>query len=223
MSEAPNRRPIRSRTWSVFRNAAARLASAGVTPNAISLASIVFGVAAGAALAATSRAEGETVVRLLWLAGALLVQLRLICNLLDGLVAVEGGKQTPGGELYNEAPDRIADTAVLIGGGCAAGGSPALGAAAALVAMFVAYVRALGASTGVGQVFTGPMAKPHRMAIVTAIAMISSAAPRVSIDFGRIDLGLISIALVVVIVGGLVTAGRRLREIARRLNRQESD
>ena len=52
------------------------------------------------------------------------IQLRLIANLLDGLVAVEGGKRTPTGELYNEAPDRIADTAVLVGAGYAVGGSP---------------------------------------------------------------------------------------------------
>ena len=34
-----------------------------------------------------------------------------LANMLDGLLAVEGGQQTKTGELYNEIPDRIADVA----------------------------------------------------------------------------------------------------------------
>ena len=29
---------------------------------------------------------------------------RLLCNLLDGMVAVEGGKRSKSGELYNDVP-----------------------------------------------------------------------------------------------------------------------
>ena len=31
-----------------------------------------------------------------------MIQLRLVCNLLDGMVAVEGGMKTKSGELYND-------------------------------------------------------------------------------------------------------------------------
>lgn len=32
---------------------------------------------------------------------------RLLCNLLDGMVAVEGGKRSKSGELYNDVPGLI--------------------------------------------------------------------------------------------------------------------
>ena len=60
------------------------------------------------------------------------------------MVAVGSGKASPLGEVYNEVPDRIADPLILIGAGFAAGGSPTLGYVAALLAVFVAYVRVLG-------------------------------------------------------------------------------
>ena len=91
------------------------------------------------ALAATARCDCWA-TRWLWLAAAVFIQLRLIANLLDGMVAVEGRKGGPTGDLWNEAPDRISDAAIFIGAGYAAGSASVLGFAAALVAVFVAYV-----------------------------------------------------------------------------------
>ena len=56
---------------------------------------------------------------------------------LDGLVAVEYGKGSATGALFNEVPDRIADSAVLVGAGYAATGWVTLGYVAALLALFV--------------------------------------------------------------------------------------
>ncbi len=42
-----------------------------------------------------------------WLAGALLVQLRLLANLYDGMVAVLRQIASPVDELFNEVPDRV--------------------------------------------------------------------------------------------------------------------
>src|SRR4051794_3408290 len=151
-TEPSGRRPLKTRDWPFFKNLAARLARSGATPNGISFASMIFGGGAGAALAATA-AVGEWPSRACWLAAAVFIQLRLIANLLDGMVAVEGRKGGPVGDLWNEAPDRVSDAAIFIGAGYAAGSSPLLGFGAAVVAVFVAYVRALGASVGVGQIF----------------------------------------------------------------------
>ena len=75
-----NRRPLRSRSSAWARRAAAGLAASAITPNQISVASVAF-AAIGAA-------------GLLWLPApwslllcALCIQLRLLCNLLDGMVA----------------------------------------------------------------------------------------------------------------------------------------
>lgn len=156
---------------------AQRMADAGVTPNTISVFSVLFAVAAGVALASTNAVPEGMTQRTLWLLAALLVQGRLIANLLDGMVAVEGGKASAVGELYNEVPDRLSDPAILIGAGYAVGGHPVLGLLAALLAVFVAYVRAVGASVGVGQIFIGPFAKQQRMALITVSCMTCAFLP----------------------------------------------
>jgi phosphatidylglycerophosphate synthase len=212
-TEPTGRRPLKTREWPFFKNLAALLARAGATPNGISFASIIFGCSAGAALAATAHADGW-VLRGCWLGAAVAIQLRLVANLLDGMVAVEGGKGGPTGDLWNEAPDRISDTAIFIGAGYAAGSVPALGWAAALVAVFVAYVRALGASAGAGQCFLGPQAKPHRMALMTVVCVLSAAFPFYPTLIGQQPLPALAVGLSIVILGGVLTAWRRLAFIA---------
>jgi len=210
--ETSGRRPLKTRDWPFFKNLAAWLARTGATPNAISFLSIVFGCLAGAALAATAHLDGWT-SRACWIAAAVGIQLRLIANLLDGMVAVEGRKGGPVGDLWNEAPDRISDAAILIGAGFAAGSDPLHGYGAALVAVFVAYVRALGASVGVGQIFLGPQAKPQRMAVMTAACVLSAIWPGVLWESSH-PVTFVLLALAIVIVGGIITAGRRLLRIA---------
>ncbi len=235
-TEPTGRRPLKTREWPFFKNLAAALARGGATPNGISAASIVFGCCAGAAFAATAYVDGWA-LRMCWFGAAVSIQLRLIANLLDGMVAVEGHKGGPTGDLWNEAPDRISDAAIFIGAGYASGSSPALGWAAALVAVFVAYIRALGASVGAGQCFLGPQAKPHRMALMTALAVFGAIFPQAVardwnhsvsesmrtlyfhdtyyiISVGRVSMTAVSFALWIVILGGVVTAWRRLAFIA---------
>lgn len=227
-TEPSGRRPLKTRDWPFFKNLAGWLARSGVTPNGISFASMVFGGLAGAAFATTPFLDGWP-QRGCWLVAAAFIQLRLIANLLDGMVAVEGGKGGPTGDLWNEAPDRISDAAILIGAGYAAGSSPVLGLGAAVMAVFVAYARALGASVGAGQMFLGPMAKPHRMALMTATCGLLAIFPPspVTLEMSAVDVALhdayylvrydsiiLRTALWVVIVGGAITAWRRLTRVA---------
>jgi phosphatidylglycerophosphate synthase len=172
-TESPNRRPLKSRAFPFFKKMAALLARTGMTPNAISFGSIIFGIAAGAAFASTADCEGLW-QRLNFVAAAVCIQLRLICNLLDGMVAIEHQRRSPTGDLWNEVPDRISDAATLLGAGFAAGSSPWLGVVATVAALLTAYVRALGASVGAGQIFDGPGAKPQRMAIMTIAAVLAA-------------------------------------------------
>jgi len=217
-----NRRPLKTRQWSIFRNLAERLARMSITPNMISVTSVLWGCCAGLALGGTSPGEADSLRRGLWSLAALMIQFRLLANLLDGMVAIEGGKKSIVGELYNEVPDRIADPAILIGAGFAFGGSVSLGLLAAVVALFVAYVRAMGTSVGVGQVFMGPMAKPQRMALLTALSLYCCVAPLAWQPLWRDGYGVISLGLLVIIAGGVFTAIRRLRRIAQ-LMRERAD
>jgi hypothetical protein len=93
-----------------------------------------------------------------------------------------------------------------------------LGYAAALLAVFVAYMRALGSSLGAKALFIGPMAKPQRMATITAACIYSACIPADwpgGIASGAF--GAISVALALIAVGGAVTAVRRLRRITAQL------
>ncbi|MGB8167600.1 MAG: CDP-alcohol phosphatidyltransferase family protein [Chthoniobacteraceae bacterium] len=209
------RRPLKSRDIPFFKSLAETLARVGVPPNVISFASIIFAGAAGLALASTACTHGIA-VRLAWLSAAAFIQLRLLANMLDGMVAVEGGRGGPTGELWNEAPDRVADTFIFIGAGYAAGSSPLLGFAAALMAVFVAYVRALGASVGAGQIFVGPMAKPHRMFALTVLSLAGAIFPRhmaAPLAPGAPPT-VVVIVLALIILGCAITAIRRLARIA---------
>lgn len=203
-SEQINRRPLTSRSTAWARFLAGVLIRAGVSANAISVISIVF-AAAGAALLVWS----PTAVGLI--AAALCVQLRLLCNLLDGMVAIEGKRQSPVGGLYNEVPDRVADSLFIVALGYAIG-MPWLGWAGALVAAVTAYIRVLGGSFGLPQDFRGPMAKPHRMAVLTVGCVLGAIEqPMWGSQWS------LTLAAWIITVGSVVTCGTRLIAIARQL------
>lgn len=211
------RRPIASRDRAVSRRAAKWLAGTGITPNAISIAGMVFGCLAGGLLAATASFESWS-LRAAWVAGAVFVQLRLLANMFDGMVAIERDVASAVGELYNEIPDRVSDVAILVGLGYAVGGEPVLGYVAAGVAIFVAYVRAMGVAAGASQAFTGPMAKPQRMFAVTVAAVYCGLTPASwQPEFGPDGRSIAAFVLALVALGGLWTAARRIRRIARDL------
>jgi len=208
------RRPIKARDTKWAASIAAALARSGVKPNAISVFSAVFAGGAGMALAFTPQVSPASAAGL-FAVGALGIQLRLLCNLFDGMVAIEGGFKTKSGEVFNELPDRFADAFILVGAGFAAGRCAhglTLGWVAALLAVGTAYVRALGAAAGAGQCFLGPMAKQHRMATMTVAAVGAAVA-----GFFGYSAAVMFVALAVVAVGGAITVARRTRWVVRAL------
>lgn len=186
-----NRRPLSSRDYKWVQSLARWLAAREVSPNGISVAGMVFATL-GAGCYALAYWVGERSFFvysgpgplpesfLPWLfapalaGAAFCIQLRLMCNLLDGLVALEGGRKGKAGELFNEAPDRYADVVFLAAAGFFAHASW-LGWMAATFAVATAYARAFGASLGLGQDFCGPFAKPQRMFFLTVGTLASIA------------------------------------------------
>jgi len=219
MEEAPgkaiDRRPIATRNRKWAQNATAWLASRNVSPNAISIAGMCACMVAGIALGVTSIAD----YRILWLIAALGAQLRLTANMLDGMVAIASGRTSKTGELYNEVPDRISDAAVFIGAGFAWGGNLTLGYVATILAIFTAYVRAAGKIAGAPNEFCGPMAKQHRMLVITLFCVYAAITPRSSqmITFNTSQVGVMTLGLVIIIVGCLITVARRTARIAHAL------
>lgn len=213
--ETANRRQLRTRSRAWPSAIARKLASAGVTPNQVSVASIVFAFLAWHSFFFAGERIGTSAS--LWLvAGAAGIQLRLLCNLLDGLLAIEGGLKSKTGELFNEIPDRIADILILYGGGLAihevTDRGITLGVAATILALLTAYVRLLGGSLGFPQDFRGPMAKQHRMFTLTVGALAGAIEHAVNGTVWSMV-----VAMVVIVLGSLVTLARRTQRIADQL------
>lgn len=205
------RRPLKSRDRAWAKALASAFVRLRVRPNVISLFSIVFAGVACAGFLLSGRSLDST-QRLIWLVVAAAgIQLRLLCNLLDGMVAVEGKMASKTGEIYNDFPDRVADPLIIVPVGYAIG-IPALGWTAGLLAVMTAYVRLLGGSMGVPQDFRGPMAKPQRMAVLTVAAIADGVAGLYNWR-GR----LLFAALALIVLGTIVTMARRTARIAKEL------
>jgi phosphatidylglycerophosphate synthase len=200
------RRPLKVRETRLAKSIARGLSQKNITPNQISIISVAFALF-GAICMLLSGFFSGTVAAVLLVFTAIAIQLRLLCNLFDGMVAVEGGKSTPSGELFNDIPDRIADPLLLVSAGYAISSiswASELGWCAGLLAVMTAYIRTLSSSIGAPVDFSGPMAKQHRMAILT-IACIAAA---VEASTSGTQWALL-LALLIVIVGSVITAVNR--------------
>lgn len=210
MTQTGDRRPIAARSLPLVIWLAQQMIRAKWSPNGISVAGMIAALLAGLAFGLVPRIPHAAWA--LWLLGALLVQVRLMANMMDGMVAVGRGIASPVGELYNEVPDRVSDTAILVGFSVGLGAGVAWGLAAGLAAMATAYVRAVGKAAGGPSDFRGPMAKQQRMAVVTAVAVVYAVSPW---DFGT-DVPVALMALLVAL--SALTAIRRLLHVAAALH-----
>ncbi|MDJ1370539.1 CDP-alcohol phosphatidyltransferase family protein [Gulosibacter molinativorax] len=215
--------PQRSTGWA--KRAADLLYAARLTPNSISVLSVVIAFIGAVALGLSGFVPALDIPRwVLLVIAAVCIPLRLLCNMFDGMLAVEKRMHSPTGDLFNELPDRIADVALLVGAGFATIGlwrsdgaawgtgvdwGLALGWLAAVLAILTAYVRTLGAANGVGNFFGGPMAKPPRMWLLVIGSLLSIAEPGLGLPRGIV----LAITLGVIALGSLMTVIVRLRKI----------
>ncbi|MYN19490.1 CDP-alcohol phosphatidyltransferase family protein [Rugamonas sp. FT107W] len=125
-----------------------------VTPNQITLTTMLLSVAYGAVLAAQPQCVG------LWAGLAAFLLLRMALNAIDGMLANATGQKTRLGTLLNEICDQVSDVALYL---------PfmlvlhaplvVLAVAAALLAEFAGV---LALSVGAARRFDGPMGKSDR-------------------------------------------------------------
>jgi len=209
--KANDRRPLKTRS-AAWAGVVSRLfLRLGFSPDGVSLFGILCAALAGAAILYAPHSPHPWIF---WLLGAIGVQCRLLCNMLDGMLAVEGGLKSPLGELFNELPDRLEDALILVPLGYAGGTDLgiALGWAAACGAIATAYLRAMGAGITGRHDFRGPMAKPHRMAAVTLLCLFM-----LGFDLANVNFPLPEYGLSVIVLGIAITCYRRIRLLARTL------
>lgn len=212
-----NRRDVASRGKQIFHLLSKKLIQLGLTPNMVSVASTLFALLAAFGL----YMAGNNNVLLGFILALVGIQMRLVCNLIDGLMAVEGGLSSPAGELYNDVPDRFSDWFIILSLGFVAikqyDHAWIICWTASIFAILTAYIRVLGASMGAGHNFNGPMAKQHRMAVINIGILLSL------LEFYFLNeyfgISVLFVALVVAI-GSLTTCFKRLVWIARQLNKK---
>ncbi|WAP51718.1 CDP-alcohol phosphatidyltransferase family protein [Arthrobacter sp. ATA002] len=228
MSHGTDRREIPQRSSRWAAKSADILAAAKLTPNQISFGSVVFAAIGAAALISSAHVDDAIIRAVLLAAAAFCIPLRLLLNMLDGMLAVEKGMSSPVGDIYNELPDRISDVLFLGAAGIAVAGlvtaggvdfGVTLGFLAAILAVLTAYIRCLGASLGTGNFFDGPLAKPHRMWLLMIGVLVSVAEPWLPWSEGSA----LFVTLALIALGSLLTCTRRLRRVSAALRARSRD
>jgi phosphatidylglycerophosphate synthase len=215
MEDQLSRRPLKTRDTKWAAATARWLASVGFRPNQISVLSVACAGFAGALFLRSSLYISPKAKIACLIGAAVFIQLRLLCNLFDGMVAVEGGFRTKSGEIYNDLPDRLSDVLILLPAGFAIPGvtyGSDLGWMASFLAVMTAYVRVLGGSCGLPQNFSGPMAKPHRMSVMTVASLVAALEIFMKWPARSLLLG-----LDIIIVGAVITLIRRVSRILKEL------
>lgn len=90
-----NRRPLAVRDMAIAKRIAIWLSQKNITPNQISLMSIGFAIVGYAAMHSYYYFYSSVLL----LITALSIQMRLLCNLFDGMVALEGGEKNTCGRI----------------------------------------------------------------------------------------------------------------------------
>jgi phosphatidylglycerophosphate synthase len=222
-TDTGNRRPIAARDAGWAHWLAAQAAGAGASPDLISALSFAFAALGAGLLLWAGLIQAVWLRAALFIGAAAAIQLRLVCNLIDGMVAVEHRRGGTAGPIWNELPDRFSDVALLAAAGYAVAASGIAGGVVAgwtcaTLALTCAYVRELGRGMGFAADFSGPMAKPHRMAALTAACLVGAVEPLWGWRGQSLMIGLVVIAL-----GAAVTVARRTRTLARRLAARARD
>lgn len=215
-ADAAPQRPPSGADWRL--RLAARLRARGATPNGISLFAIGLAGLAGLSFLFALR-DPPRAGAVLLLFAALCLQGRLLCNRLDGLLARRGGLVGKAGEVYSDAPDRLADALIFLGVGYGLAAwlpwASDLGWAASLLSVGTAYVRVLGLACGLREHGEGPMSRRPRMFAMSVAALLSA----IGLALGWVVWveWLLAGALIAVVLGAALTIALRLRSIVREL------
>lgn len=164
-------KPKLRRRWQLLRRLTLLLMRFGITSEAVAVVGMVLGILAGIAFMATGEIRHP---RTAWAIGAVLCLFRSLAIRLDGMLQPVSSRQSREDEFYNELPERVSDAVTLIGFGFAVDSNPWLGLAAALSAIFSAYIRSLAISRLGGVRNAGPvlMTRTHRLLLLMAASLV---------------------------------------------------
>lgn len=156
---------LKPRFQALLRPLVRRLAAAGVTANAVTLAACALSVVTGAWLAL-----GRPSPRWFLLLPAVLF-LRMAMNAVDGMLAREFGQRSRLGGFLNELTDVVSDTALLWPFALVPGVPPLLVALVAVLAALSEHTGVVGVMVGASRRYDGPMGKSDRAFVLGALGL----------------------------------------------------
>jgi CDP-diacylglycerol--glycerol-3-phosphate 3-phosphatidyltransferase len=189
---------LKPRFVALLRPVAAKLAAAGVTANAVTLAAMIGSVAVGILLA-----WWPTCLRL-WLILPVFLFLRMAANAIDGILAREHGMKSRLGAILNEVGDVVSDTALTLPVLLLPGVNGFWVIMAIVIAIIGELVGVLGQVVGSTRRYDGPMGKSDRALALGLLGLM------LGVGFG---LGSwIDWEMIIVTALGLVTIFNRARK-----------
>lgn len=186
------RQPLRRLTLFLMR--------LGITGEIVVVSGMILGILAGAAFMGTGETSRPDIF---WAAALIMCALRIFCIKLDYQFRPLASSQYHDEVFFSELPERVSDAMTLIGFGFAANSNPWLGLAAALAAIFSAYISSIAFSRGAGRktAFSGPMNRVNRLIIL----VITSSLMIFGISNERLATPIPEVALWVIVIGCAAT------------------
>lgn len=172
-----------------------------VSPNTISWSLLPVGLAT--AIVYYQAAQGRAG---LYLIGIALIFLRMFLGTLDGLVAVEFGKQSPKGDMVNRIAPELCDVMYLVALAMARPEWTQLGILVVVTAWLTTFAGMLGAVVGKPTQSVGPVGQTDRLAALQLFSLLAFFAAR-----RQWDVDVIQWFLIWVVAGGAATIVLRLR------------
>jgi CDP-diacylglycerol---glycerol-3-phosphate 3-phosphatidyltransferase len=161
---------LKPRFQALLRPLMRRLAAAGVTPNAVTLAAVAGSVAVGALLVARP-------TRWALLAVPVWLFLRMALNAVDGMMARELGMTTTVGAFLNELGDVLSDLALYLPLAVVEPSALWPVVAFAFGAVLTEMTGVVGQALGGGRRYEGPMGKSDRALAIGALALATAVYP----------------------------------------------
>ena len=155
---------LKPRFQAMLRPLVRRLASAGVTANAVTLLAMCISCGMGAALFCSGEAS-------LFLLLPLWMFLRMALNAVDGMLAREHGQQTRLGAYLNELTDVVSDAALYLPFVAIAPFGWASVGAVIFLASLSEMTGALGPTVGAPRGYAGPMGKSDRAVVFGVLGL----------------------------------------------------
>jgi phosphatidylglycerophosphate synthase len=158
---------LKPRFQALLRPAMRALASAGVTPNMVTLAAVLGSVAAGIGVTKASEREEWLLILPVWLF------LRMGLNAIDGMMARELNRATRLGAVLNEVGDVVSDVALYLPLAIVMVDVHWAIVTFCFTAVMTEFCGILAQALGAGRQYAGPMGKSDRAFLVGALVLIS--------------------------------------------------